>query len=295
MLKTKIILTGADGFIGSNLFRGLQQEYDIIRLAIPGSPIADEDGVVVADLTDENCVTELMEKVPAGDYAAIVHTAFILCRPNDWQNSDYLTLNNKISLNVAKFAEQIACKALINFSSLAVYPNQEGVFDETSNIDMSGNTEGIYGLAKFNSEMILSFYLGKKLEVVNLRMTQVYGPGMQDDRLVGVLRGELTEKNNITLFGKGERVSNFIYIDDVVQGVAAVLKKPVGGTYNLGHYKNISYGEIAEKLVEVLGNSESKIDLVDKGVSARVEIATKKFEETFGFKCQIENFGFKNE
>jgi nucleoside-diphosphate-sugar epimerase len=155
---------------------------------------------------------------------------------------------------------------------------------------MSGNTECLYGLAKFSSEMIFSFILKDKASVVNLRLGQVYGPGMQDDRLIGLFRKELSRDNTITLFGRGKRCSNFIHIDDIVKGIMEVVSKPVSGTYNLGCYKNFTYGQIARKLISGLGDKRSKIMLCDKGSGAKAEIVTKKFSRTFGFKARKINF-----
>ena len=155
---------------------------------------------------------------------------------------------------------------------------------------MSGNTECLYGLAKFSSEMIFSFILKDKAEVVNLRLGQVYGPGMQDDRIIGIFRKELSEKNTITLFGRGERCSNFIHIDDIVDGMIKVVSKPVPGTYNLGCSSNFTYRQIAGKIISGLGDKSSKVILCDKGSRAKAEIVTGKFNRTFGFKARKINF-----
>jgi nucleoside-diphosphate-sugar epimerase len=285
-----ILLTGASGFIGRNLYANLKREHEVLRLAWPKFSDPDRRELLFADLTNVAETRKLAGKLARFKIDTLIHTAFILCKPGDWRNFAYLHLNNAISENVSGLAEKLGCTVVVNLSSIAVYPNRSGRYDEESAVSMSGNTECLYGLAKFSSEMIFSFVLKDKATVVNLRMGQVYGPGMQDDRIIGSFRKELAEKSTITLFGKGARSSNFIHVDDVVVGIGKVMANPVPGTYNLGCWRNFTYGQVARKLVSGLGDKSSKIILRDKGSTAKAEIVTGKFSRTFGFKARKINF-----
>ncbi len=289
--KSEILITGADGCIGRHIVDALSGEYEITRLLGPDSdPTGDNDFPV--DLTSKADTDALADKLNGKEFAAAVHLAFILCAPGDWNNFRYLHLNNAISENMVRLltSDRISCKSLINFSSLAVYPNRNGLFSEDSPVDPSPNTECLYGLAKFNSEVIFNRLLSDTLTVVNLRLTQVYGPGMQEDRIVGAFIKEIRETNTVTVFGNGERISNFIHIDDVRRAVATVVKAPKAGTYNLGCHRNISYLELAEKIAEARGNRDTRVNTEDKGVRAKAEIDTSKFERTFGMACSQEGF-----
>jgi nucleoside-diphosphate-sugar epimerase len=285
-----ILLTGANGFIGRNLYAGLRKEHKIIRFTWPKYSDSDRKDLFFVDLADPVETKKIVGKLGRFKIDTLIHTAFILCKAGDWKNFAYLDLNNRITESTSWLAGELGCKLLVNLSSIAVYPNKSGRYDEESEISMSGNTECLYGLAKFSSEMIFSFILKDKASVVNLRLGQVYGPGMQDDRLVGAFRKELSEKNTITLFGRGERCSNFIYIDDIVDGVMKVVSMPVPGTYNLGCSRNFTYRQIAGKIILGLGDKNSKIIICDKGSRAKAEIVTGKFNRTFGFKARKINF-----
>ena len=63
-------------------------------------------------------------------------------------------------------------KQVINLSSIAVYPNKDGIFYETSEIRPSANNDGLYGLSKFIGENILDFKCAKS-NIVKLRLAQV--------------------------------------------------------------------------------------------------------------------------
>jgi len=285
-----ILLTGANGFIGRNLYAGLRREHKVIRLSWPKYRDPDSKDIFFADLANSAETKKVASKLMRFKIDTVIHTAFILCKPGDGKNFAYLDLNNRITENMSWLSENLGCRVLVNLSSIAVYPNKSGRYDEESETSMSGNTECLYGLAKFSSEMIFSFMLKDKSEVVNLRMGQVYGSGMQDDRLIGVFRKELSEKNTITLLGRGKRCSNFIYIDDVVAGVRKVLSRPVAGTYNLGCCRNFTYRQIADEIIYGLGDKSSRIILCSKGSMAKAEISTGKFNKTFGFKARKINF-----
>jgi len=285
-MKEAVLLTGANGFIGRHLHPALAEAYRVVRVVRPGKAGEEGDDCLGADLSDPNMVGELISSLPVKEYKAIVHLAAVLCRPGDWDNQVYLDVNNTITGNMVRIAKAVSCETFVNFSSLAVYPNETGLYDEDSKVDMSGNTECLYGLAKFNSEIIFRYFLKDAMEVVNLRVTQVFGPGMQEDRLLGILLKELREKNRITLFGNGERVSNFLYVGDLVQALLAVLRKPVSGTYNLGNEKNRSYLDLAKDVLAAVGKEDSRIVLQERGIRAKAEIDTSRFERAFDHVCR---------
>jgi UDP-glucose 4-epimerase len=289
-MRQAILLTGADGFIGRRLYEALKDEYRVVRIVYPGQGDDPERDIFPFDLTRTGKTTELAERFPVREYKAVVHLAAVLCRPGEWKDIKYFDQNNAITKTMVELMGTLQCEAFVNFSSLAVYPNRSGVYDEESLVNMADNTECLYGLAKFNSEMLFRFFLKDITKVVNLRLTQVYGPGMQDDRLVGMFRKELAEKNTITVFGNGERVSNFVHVDDIAGGVRKVLHNPVAGTFNFGHAKNMSYMELAEQVVDGCGRSGSKIEPVSKGVRAKTAIDTTKFEKCYDFRGLTKNF-----
>jgi len=291
-MKKKILVTGCCGFIGRNLCSALKNEYEVHGVDCAVKPDSAPEKYCRADFLDPKSVKKLSEKLSGLSFEGVIHTAFLLCRADDRRSFEYFRKNGLITENMIRLLKDTDFKTLINFSSLAVYPVKNGRFREDSEINMSQNTECLYGISKFNSEMLFDFFLRKKAAVVNLRLCQVHGAGMQDDRLVGAFMKELDGKNTITVYGNGERISNFLHIGDLCGAVKAVLAKPVGGTYNLGCTRNISYLELAEKIISGKGNSLSKIIKVPQGSRARASIVTRRFEKTFGYKCKIQDFGF---
>ena len=120
---------------------------------------------------------------------------------NDFSLFEDNLLMSKNLINVLQKKEDIH---LINFSSSAVYPNVSGIFNEDDIIDPSVNGDCLYGLSKFNNEMLFNYFL-KKLSILNLRVGYVHGSGMNKFRIHKVFENELKEKNKITIWGNGER------------------------------------------------------------------------------------------
>jgi nucleoside-diphosphate-sugar epimerase len=101
---------------------------------------------------------------------------------------------------------------------------------------------------------------------------------MRSDRIYSLFLNELRTQNTITLWGNGERCSNFISIDYLLSQIDDILVKDgIKGTFNMGQ-KNMSYLELANQIVQVYGNEESRIILVDKGVKSKVYIDCSKLE-----------------
>lgn len=94
--------------------------------------------------------------------------------------------------------------------------------------------------------------------MIHLRVSQVYGAGMREDRIMKVMEKELKDKNTITVFGKGERISNFIDIETLVYKIKLLLNYSYSNIFNIGK-ENLSYKELAEKIIMKYGNEDSKI------------------------------------
>ena len=194
-------------------------------------------------------------------------------------NIDILYQNIKITESVLEIARILKPKKIINFSSIAVYPNKDGIYSELSETRPSVNTECLYGLSKYCSENLLDFFTRKENVIIShLRVAQVYGEGMREDRVISIMRNELRKNNTITVFGKGERTSNFIDIHKLLSIVEVFLTKDLPGIYNIGE-KNMSYLDLARMLIKNYGNKNSKIIKKSSGLRVKFKLDTRKVEK----------------
>lgn len=271
-----ILITGVNGFIGKHLRNHFQDGHEIFtisRKSDNGSLSANDYEV---DLSDVNFVKQhFTADIFKQKMDVIVHFAAVLSG-SDNKDITIFHRNNAITESMIHVAGITKTAKFINISSIGVYPNISGTYNEQSAIEPSMNHECLYSLSKVCSEELFKFYLKETTQVVNLRLGQVYGPGMRDDRIFSIMKDELQRENTITVFGNGERISNFVSIEYCIHKIYEIIHKDaVQGTFNLGE-KNLSYADLAEMIIKEFGNSSSKIIVNEKGVRSKVIIDSSK-------------------
>jgi UDP-glucose 4-epimerase len=281
-----ILVTGAGGFIGRHLCDHLGVNYNVIGITNKNQHINGCSSHIVCDLTDkERTLTDIAEKISI-KIDVFVHLASKLVDVRTSEQMDIFHKNIKISETVSELAANLRPSKLINFSTMAVYPNIDGIYSENSKIWCADNSDCLYGLSKFCTENIFSFMLKKlDIQIVHLRLGQVYGDGMRDDRIMPIMQKELKETNIITVHGNGERVSNFISIQKLLEIINLFLEKDTEGIYNIGD-EQISYLEIANKIIEKNGNDLSCVMVKEQGSKSKYYLDTHKLEYLLSAKGQ---------
>jgi nucleoside-diphosphate-sugar epimerase len=271
----KILVTGASGFIGQNICQNLEKKHIVYKVFRNKKLFFGENNFEV-DLTDKKSI--LKSGLFKLNVDLIIHCAGIISSSNFDQNFKLFYDNIKITENIIDISKKINSPKIINLSTIGVYPNETGVYNELSLIKPSSNSECLYSLSKFCSEELLNFLL-KETEVINLRLAQTYGTNMRSDRIYSKFLKELTDNNQITVWGNGERVSNFISIEYLIEIIIQIINKNLPpGTYNLGN-KNISYYELAQLIISLYGNNSTKIITIEKGIKSKVFIESHKLFE----------------
>lgn len=272
----RILITGANGFIGKYLRNHFQMEHEIysIKRTNSGDLLSESDYVM--DLSDLNGVKEkFTNNIFKQKMDVIIHCAAVL---SNIDNKDIKVFheNNAITESMIYIANITKTTKFINISTIGVYPNISGTYNEQSVIEPSINHECLYGLSKVCSEELFKFYLKDAIQVINIRLGQVYGLGMRDDRIFAIMKSELLRDNTITVFGNGERISNFVSINYFIDKIHRIIHdNDVQGTFNLGE-KNLSYYNLAEMIIDEFGDSSSKIILNEKGIRSKVIIDCSK-------------------
>ena len=273
-----ILITWAGGFIGTHLFDSLNKEHKLFRIFSPSNPASEVNSYTI-DLTDRKATLNLIDVLSKHKIDTIIHLASKMASIDEIENLQTLKDNIVITENLVLLVKKMQPKILIDFSSMSVYPNQSGLFSEDSLQGPQKNTDCFYGLSKYCSEVISDFLLrNENIRIVHLRVAQVYGDRMREDRIIPVMRKELVEKNTITVFGNGERESCFIEINKLVKKIELLIKYEISGVYNVGD-DNLSYLNLAKKVVEQYGNAESKIIKHPKGSKEKFNLDTAKLKE----------------
>lgn len=258
-----ILITGINGFVGSALLNNLRKEYNIIGI---GRKNFDYDyPYVYCDLIDSNNLEFAIDKLKQYKIDIIIHAASKMASNENVNDINILLENIKLSENVATLTKKLGIDYFINLSSSSVYPNIDGEYSEESKIWPAQNSDCFYGLSKFNAENILTFQLRSILvNLLHLRISMIYGDGMNQNRIIAILKNDIIKKNKLILFGEGERLINVIHINSLCEYVKYFIENPLSGIINISN-ECISLNDLAKTLVKEFGNNKTDILLQKKG------------------------------
>lgn len=256
----KVLITGSEGFVGSNLVPKLVEENDVTALdyIITSRPFNLPDGVrfVNADLSRplsarDNLSEPISMKVPNPDL--IIHLATINQLAVDADPSN-LTINIASTLNVLKLARLYDAR-LIFSSSCSVY----GSGTDFKEIDPV-NPKSLYAVGKCTEEGIAKFYHDRfGLDVCILRYSNCYGdvtrirnkvyPGKED--VIRIFMTKVLNGEPVPLIRGRSR--DFTYIDDVIDATCAVLDLEGFHVFNVATGVETYTDELPSKVGAALG------------------------------------------
>ena len=268
-----IVVTGSNGFIGSNLIKGLNNlgHTDIIAVDDHSNPELKEN-ITHCEISDYLEIQEFFDQVKTKRFdnqniEAIFHQG--ACSNTMEWDSEYLYKNNLLySKELLKLANRIKIP-LIYASSASVY-GDGSEFEESIENE---NPINLYAYSKFKFDQIVRQELKKnETQIVGLRYFNVYGPQEQHKgKMASVayhLHNQLKDNDKIKLFegshgyGNGEQRRDFIYVDDVVKVNLWFLKnKKISGIFNLGTGRSQTFNDVANAVID--WNKKGTIEYIE--------------------------------
>ncbi len=272
----KILVTGGTGFLGTAIVKSLRKKNNkVYSLSRSDGKHTDDISCNLEDFSD---IDRISKTLSSQNIDVVIHLASALVKKESDQY-EVFEKNLKISEGLIRLVKSISPLKLINASSTAVYPEITGTFDEKSQIEPAFNSDALYGLSKFVSENLIYFNLKHTdIACIQLRIGQIYGDKMPEERIIPVLRKELLECSKITLFGSGERIiplANIYFLVDVIEKF--IKSKLESGVFNVVS-ENKSLIDIAKSIAEEEGILDPNIVLISNGKKSKFKISTKKLE-----------------
>jgi|TARA_Y100000031_G_C8226005_1_gene388359 NAD dependent epimerase/dehydratase len=265
----KVLVTGADGFIGSHLVDMLQKAGGKVRAFVyynslnswgwldtfPKDKLSKIE-VFSGDVRDLNGVKKAMEGIDV-----VFHLAALIGIPFSYRSPDcYVDTNIKGTLNILQAARELKISRLLVTSTSEVYGSALYVPIDESH-PLQGQSP--YSATKIAADKISeSFYRSFNLPVTIVRPFNTYGPKQSARAVIPTIIIQLlTGKKEIKL-GSTSPTRDFNYVKDVCNGFLAIANssKTIGEEVNIATGKDISIAELANKIVKKI-NPKAKVVL----------------------------------
>jgi UDP-glucose-4-epimerase GalE len=276
----KILVTGGAGFLGSHICRVLAEQGHTVLiyddLSTGKQELIDPKALFLqGDIMD----SDSLEKVLVGVDVVIHLAAFSLVEESVKDPLKYVENNIKGSTILLEAMRKTGVKRIIFSSSATVY----GQVDKKSlplKEDSPVQAVNPYGASKVAVEsMLSSYFFNYGFDVTILRYFNPFGPGEMHDpethAVPNFIRAALN-KEPLPLYGKGELVRDFIYVEDLARAHTAVLNLNGWNIFNVGTEKGVKVIEVVKTIEQILGYKVEINDLGDRAGDVPATYASSK-------------------
>lgn len=268
----KVLITGADGFIGSHLTELLYRDnFKIKALSqynafnkwgwLEDINCLDKIEVLTGDVRDAQFCKKITK-----DVDIIFHLAALISIPYSYIAPDsYVETNIKGTLNICQAALENSCHKLIHTSTSEVYGTAKYVpIDEKHPLQ----PQSPYSASKIGADMLaMSFFNAFDLPVVIARPFNTYGPRQSTRAVIPTIITQIAVGKNEIKLGSVTPTRDLSYVEDICNGILAISKcdKAIGQIVNIGSNYEVSISEVFKVIKEIM-NSDANIIVDDKRI-----------------------------
>lgn len=277
-----VLLTGADGFIGSHLAELLVEQGCQVRAFVYYNAFGSagwldhlDPGVrsqiqwVYGDIRDSAAVKQAMRGC-----STVLHLAALVGIPYSYQAPEsYIDTNIKGTLHVLQAARELDIERVIHTSTSEVYGTARFV-PITEEHPLLGQSP--YAASKIGADQLaLSFYYAYQLPVIILRPFNTYGPRQSQRAVLPTIIAQLLAGAERIRLGSVHPTRDFMFVKDTVRGFAAAAhaEQAFGQTVHIGSGYETTIGAAAELVAELLG-----VEATIESDPARVRPQTSEVE-----------------
>ena len=258
----KILVTGADGFIGSHLVEHLVAlGHDVRAFVLYNSfnswgwldrapaDVRNAIQVVAGDIRDPHGVRIAMEGCDV-----VFHLAALVAIPYSYHSPDtFVDTNVKGTLNVVQAARELSVERVIHTSTSEVYGTARFV-PITEAHPLQGQSP--YSASKIGADQIaLSFHASFDTPVAVIRPFNTYGPRQSARAVIPTIIIQIAAEARSIKLGATHPTRDFNYVADTVRGFIAIAESDaaIGQVVNVGSNFEVSIGDIARMIAAAMG------------------------------------------
>ncbi len=308
MQYSKVILTGAAGFIGSHLAKRLLETgaevvgldnindyYDVNLKYHRLSELEKHEGFtfIRCDISQKDELNRIFEEHRADvvvNLAAQAGVRYSIENPQVYIDSNVIGF-----FNILEACRNYPVKHLVYASSSSVYGNSDKTpFSVDDRVD---NPISLYAATKKSNELMAYTYSHLfGIPATGLRFFTVYGPAGRPDMAYFSFTKKILAGEPIKLFNYGELERDFTYVDDIIEGIMRIIptvpEEQNGArakVYNIGNNKPVALKEFVAALEDAIG-VKAKIEYLpmQPGDVYRTYADISELEKDFGFKPQTD-------
>jgi NAD dependent epimerase/dehydratase len=260
--EKKVLVTGADGFIGSHLVEYLVNRGADVRAFVyynsfnswgwlDESPKHIKDGINVfaGDIRDPHGVRTAMKGCDV-----VLHLAALIAIPYSYHSPDtYIDTNIKGTLNIVQAARELGTEKVVHTSTSEVYGTARFV-PITEEHPLQGQSP--YSASKIGADQIAqSFYQSFETPVATIRPFNTYGPRQSARAVIPTIITQVASGAQQIKIGALHPTRDFNYVHDTVRGFVAVAEceASIGQVINVGSNYEVSIGDTAVLIAKLMG------------------------------------------
>jgi len=294
----KLLITGGAGFIGSALVRmavaGGHEVVNLDLLTYAGNldnvaSVASHPRYrfVQGDIADETLVEAL---VADSKPDAILHLAAESHVDRSIHSPKPVIQTNLVgTFTLLEAARKLKVPRFVHVSTDEVYGSLEAPLEADETFPLQSSSP--YSSSKAGSDLLaLSYFKTFGMNVSVTRASNNYGPFQFPEKLIPLMISNALEDKPLPVYGDGQQVRDWLYVDDHCRGILAVLTKGrAGEIYNIGGNCSLPNIEVVHRILKITGKPESLITRVaDRpGHDRRYALSSAKLERETGWAPQM--------
>jgi len=295
--KKRVLVCGASGFLGKNVFEHLSKRDDLV---VRGTFLVNRYGRInpddprffKADLTKEEEVNSALK-----GFDVVVQMAANSTGAKDVKERPYIQVTPNAVANswIFQAAFDNNVSQVIFPSCTVMYPDSDKPSKE-EDLDLNNISGPYFGAAKMKtfSESLCQFFAGLgRTKFTAIRHSNVYGPydrfNPERSHVFGATIRKVVESKDgkVVVWGKGQEVRDFLYVDDFVRFIELVIDRQdyKFDIFNLGSDQPITIAELVQRVVRVSGrNLQIVYDPQGPTLGTKTSIDSSKARHKFNWQ-----------